>query len=133
MSSNITRHAISKHIHRFLLPSITSIFLLLSSSLYADEPPPTSKTTNADYHKLCNFYKEITSKPVNMDTKEVELVVAIYDNLPDLYNELYKYIANADPEDRYSFIKKHAKYHNKLAWECEAAKQYYINDFKKDK
>ncbi|VAW58189.1 hypothetical protein MNBD_GAMMA11-1043 [hydrothermal vent metagenome] len=123
----------SKHTHRFLLHSVAFIFLLLSSSLYAGEPPPTSKLTKADYLELCNIYKKITKKPVSMDTKEEELIDTIDSKLPDLLNELYKHAVWTDPKDRYDYIKEYAKQINKVTWECDAAKQYYINDFKKDK
>jgi len=123
----------SKHTHRFLLYSTASLFLLFSSSLYAGESPPTRELTKADYHKLCDFYKEITSKPVDIDTKEVELIDAIDRKLPDLFNVIYIHILNAPPKDRYNFIKEYSKKINKFTWKCEAAKQYYINDFKKDK
>jgi len=122
-----------KHIHRFLLHSVAFIFLLLSSNLYAGEPPPTSKLTKANYHELCNIYKEITKKPVDLSTREGELVETIQRELPNLFNELYNFAMYADSKDRYDFIKEYAKQANKITWECEAAKLYYINDFKKDK
>jgi len=135
MSSNITRHAISKHIHRFLLHSIAFIFLLLSSSLYAGEPSSTSKLTKTDYHKLCNIYKEITSKynnkSVHENIKEGELIDAIHDNLPDLYSDIYIYAIKVAAKDRYNFLKDYAKQDNKVTWECEAAELYYINTYKK--
>jgi len=122
-----------KHIYRFLLHPVAFIFLLLSSNLYAGGSPPVSKITKADYYELCNIYKEITKKPIDMDTKEGELIDAIYSKLPDLLNEIYKHAVGADPKDRYSFIKEYARQANKITWECEAARLYYINDFKKDK
>jgi len=125
----------NKHTHRFLLPSIAFIFLLFSSNLYAGEPSSTSKLTKTDYHKLCDIYKEITNKynnkPVDISIKEGELINAIHDNLPDLYNDIYIYAIYADAKDRYNFIKDYAKQANKVTWECEAAKLYYINSLKK--
>jgi len=132
----------SKYIHKFLLHSIAFIFLLLSSSLYAGEPPPTSKLTKADYNKLCDFYKEITNKynnkPVAISTREVdirtregELIDTIDSKLPDLLNELYVHAMLANPEERYNLIKEYAKQINNITWECKAAKLFYINTYKK--
>jgi len=122
-----------KHIHRFILHSIVYISLLLSSNLYAGEAPTISKVTKADYLELCSIYEEITSKPVDARTKEIELVETIQRKLPDLLNEIYEFSMGAAPKDRYKLIKEHAKYRNKFTWKCEAARLYYINDFKKDK
>ncbi|VAW70730.1 hypothetical protein MNBD_GAMMA10-514 [hydrothermal vent metagenome] len=128
----------NRHIHSFLSPSIASIFLLFSSNLYACDPcdPSTRKPTKADYNELCSIYKNITRKHSNLSTntdiKENELMFIVNRELPVLFNELYIVYMGTNSRVRYSYIQEYAKLANKITWECEAAKQYYINDLKKD-
>ncbi|VAW61735.1 hypothetical protein MNBD_GAMMA08-979, partial [hydrothermal vent metagenome] len=88
----------NKHAHTLSKYSTTLIFLLFSSELFADEL--ISKTTNADYHELCNIYREVVNKSIDLGSKEGMLVEKTQKRLPVLFNELYKHAMYADSKDR---------------------------------
>jgi len=118
----------NKHIHRFLLHSVASIFLLQVNILSAEEF--ISKITDDDYRELCHIYKSVINKPIDLSSKEGELVEKVERKLPVLFEELYSYVVVTDAKERFDLIKGYAKIH-KRNWECEPARQYYIRDFYK--
>ncbi|HED17842.1 MAG TPA: hypothetical protein ENI64_13640 [Gammaproteobacteria bacterium] len=81
------------------------------------------------YDQLCQIYKEVVSMPVELRVKEGTLVQRVQNELPDFFNKNYTYIARADADQRYPFIKKLAEEELKSKWSCEVMQSYYDNEF----
>ncbi len=90
-----------------------------------------SNFTVKDYSKLCNIYKYITAKPINLSSKEKEMKLTqnVQDKLPVLFNKLFIHIIKADVDIRYKLIKQYAQQQNKVSWDCETARLYYTTQF----
>jgi len=99
--------------------------MLFTNSTYAD----TGKILKTDYSKLCTIYSRINSSKTDLATKEMNLTEDVYNNLPVLFNDLFKHVIRSNADKRYELIRQHAKQQNNAIWECEAARLYYINNF----
>jgi len=106
-----------------VLLSFFSISLLISCESSA------SGKTASTYSQLCQIYKEVVSSPVELRVKEGTLVQRVQNELPDFFKKNYTYIARADADQRYPFIKKLAEAELKSEWSCKVMKSYYDNEF----
>ena len=103
------------------------IFTIFSSSLFAEDNNNTHK--DSDYIELCNIYKNIVNKPIDLTSKEMKLTEDVQKRLPELFNNLYVYVLNTNADSRYEFIRKFAKLRDQHTWECEIARKYYSTEF----
>ena len=103
------------------------ICTFFSSGLFAESN--TNTHNESDYIELCNIYKSIVNKPLDLISKEMKLTENVQNKLPNLFNNLYVYVLNTDADSRYEFIQKFAKLRDKHNWECEIARSYYSTQF----
>jgi len=102
------------------------IFTLFFNSVLANE---RLELENAHYHELCNIYKSIVNKPIDLSSKEAQLIESVQNKLPILFNQLYVHISDSDADRRYKLLKQYAKQQNNIIWECEVARKYYATQF----
>jgi len=99
---------------------------LFSSNVFANEH---SKLENSYYHELCNIYKSIINKPIDLPSKEMQLTESVQNKLPTLFNQLYIHIIKTDADSRYKLLKQYAEQQSNVIWECEVARKYYATQF----
>ena len=106
-----------------------TIFLLLffTATTIANEK---NNFTKIDYEKLCYIYDSVVIQPASLSLKEMTLAEEVQDKLPELFNSLFVNIIKVNANNRYKLIKDYAFQQNKVVWECESARKYYIEFFK---
>jgi len=112
-------------------PRICVLVLLsffISTLLISCESSASGKAVSK-YDQLCQIYKEVVSRPVELRVKEGTLVQRVQNELPDFFNRYFVHIFQTDADQRYSIIKKLAEAELKSEWSCKVMKSYYDNEF----
>ncbi len=89
------------------LRKISALVLLsffISSFLISCESSASGKVVST-YDQLCQIYKEVVSRPVELSEKEGTLVQRVQNELPDFFNKYFAHIFITDADQRYSIIK----------------------------
>jgi len=103
--------------------------IFLGSLLLISCESPVSSQAISDYDQLCQIYREVVSRPVELRMKEAALVQRVQSELPDFFNKNFTYIVKADADQRYRFIKRLADEKLKRVWTCDVMKSYYDTEF----
>lgn len=84
-----------------------------------------------DYTKLCNIYAGIVNQPIDLSSKEGKIMEEVQKIFPKFTGSHFVHIAQADPEQRYPFIKQIIESETNETWDCEIIRNYYATQFGK--
>lgn len=81
------------------------------------------------YGRLCEIYEEYAYKSMDVGMREGRIVEKVQAEMPEYYEETFRYIVSMDSNRRYPTIKRLAEEQLGESWDCEVMRSYYETQF----